>query len=388
MAKNKRSIGHIKKLEDNKYLLRLSLGYDDFGKRIQPSKVVECKSDRDAERELLEFYNQREKLLTQSRSYVPVTLEDLFQYWHTHYVQKELKRTTAQWYKELWNRSLKAFGQLKLEILSAAHIHSITESIDGTRSRNASFKLLKAMLNKAVKWGFITNNPCTNIDTPKYKAPEKKALTTEQIQLITTSIRTEPLKYQAIFYFAIICSLRRQAIVALKWSDIDFENKTFKVNRAAIQLTGIGSVTDSPKTEKSKVSLHLPDVLLNILKAHKKEQLIERIKWGDKWHDEDFIFTQQDGKMMCLATPSHWWREFAKPLGITDITFHGLRHTAATHMIKNNIPISTVSGILGHANITTTLNTYTHVIEDTKKSAIDQMADIITGIPTHAEDAI
>lgn len=388
MAKTKRSIGHIKNLGDNKYLLRLSLGYDDFGKRLQPSKVVECNSDREAEKALHEFYNEREKLLSQSRGYTPNTLEELYSYWHTHYVQVKLKRTTAQWYSELWNRDLKNFGQLKLEILSATHIHTIIESIEAPRSRQASFKLLKAMLNKAQKWNFIQSNPCANIDTPKYKAPEKKALTTEQIQLITTNLRGQPLKYQAIFYFAIICSLRRQAIVALKWSDIDFGNKTFKVNRAAIQLTGIGSVTDTPKTEKSKVSLHLPDILLNILKAHKKEQLIERIKWGDKWHDEDFIFTQNNGKMMCLATPSHWWREFAQPLGITDITFHGLRHTAATHMIKNNIPISTVSGILGHSNITTTLNTYTHVIEDTKKSAIDQMADIITGSPTQTEDAI
>lgn len=385
MAKTKRSIGHIKKLDDNKYLLRLSLGFDDFGKRLQPSKVVECKSDREAERFLLEFYNQKEQLLRESTSYVPKTLEQLYNYWMEHYVQKELKRTTAEWYISMWDRILSSAGSIRLEIISAAHIHALIESADGTRNKNALFKMLKAMLNKGVRWGFIDTNPCQKMDTPKYKAPEKKALSTEELQLLTNEIKAEPLKYQAIFYFAVVCSLRRQAIVGLKWADIDFTSSSFKVNRAAVQLSGIGTVPDTPKTEKSKVTLHLPDVLKDILLKLQREQLIERMKWGSKWVDEDWIFTQDGGKMMCLATPSHWWKKFAPKYGINDITFHGLRHTAATHMIKNNIPISTVSGILGHANITTTLNTYTHVIEDTKKTAIDIMADVVTGKTSAAD---
>ena len=384
MAKNKRSIGHIKKLDDNKYLLRLSLGFDDFGKRLQPSKVVECKSDREAERLLLEFYNQKEQLLRENTSYVPKTLEQLYKYWMDHYVHKELKRTTAEWYISMWDRILCSAGSLRLDIISAAHIHTLLESTEGTRNKNALFKMLKAMLNKGVRWGFIDTNPCNKMDTPKYKAPEKKALTTEELQLLTNEIKNEPLKYQAIFYFAVVCSLRRQAIVGLKWSDLDFSSASFKVNRAAVQLSGIGTVPDTPKTEKSKVTLHIPDVLKDILLKLQREQLIERMQWGNKWIDENWIFTQNGGKMMCLATPSHWWRKFASKHGINDVTFHGLRHTAATHMIKNNIPISTVSGILGHANITTTLNTYTHVIEDTKKTAIDIMADVVTGKNTSA----
>ena len=88
MAK-KRSIGHVKKLGDGKYLLRLSLGYDDFGKRIQPSKVVECNSDREADRLLLEFYNEREKLKIQHTSFVPKTLGELYNEWLQHHVKKK-----------------------------------------------------------------------------------------------------------------------------------------------------------------------------------------------------------------------------------------------------------------------------------------------------------
>ena len=374
----KRSIGHIKWLSDNKCLLRLSLGFDDFGKRIQPSKVVECTSDREAERLLHEFYNEKEKLRMQHNSYVPQTLGQLYEYWIKHYVEKELKPTTAEWYISIWDRNIKSSELIKLDILTPSHIHIIVEKVKGDRNKNATFKMLKAMLNKAVRWNFIPLNPCNNMDTPKYKAPEKKALTTEQMHLIMEKLPQEPLKYQAMYYFAVICSLRRQAVIGLKWSDIDFKADTIKVNRAAIQLTGVGTVPADTKTEKSKVSLHLPQILKQILLRLHREQLTEKIKWGNKWINEDWIFTQSNGKLMCLATPSHWWREFSAKLGIEEITFHCLRHTAATHMIKNNVPISTVSGVLGHANISTTLNTYTHVIEDTKKNAIDIMENVAT----------
>ena len=375
----KRSIGHVTKRGEGKYLLRLSLGFDDFGKRIQPSKVVECNNDREAERLLLEFYNEREELLMQHVSFVPETLGELYGEWMQHHVKKSLRRKTAEWYSKLWDVHIKSASALKLDIVAPAHLHRIIDPVKSARTRNAVYKMLKAMFSKGVKWGYMKNNPCDRIDTPKYTAPEKKALTEDEIKAATTAINSEPLKYQAMFYFAILCSLRRQEIVGLKWSAIDFNENYFSIRRAASHVDGIGTFTDETKTKKSERSLFLPDILKNILIRLHNEQLREKHIWGDKWADEDWIFTQQNGSIMCLQTPSHWWREFAQRNGIEGVTFHGLRHTAATYMIKNNVPISTVSGVLGHANISTTLNTYTHVIEDTKKTAINIMADFVTG---------
>ncbi len=378
----KRSIGFVKKLDENKYLLRLSLGFDDFGKRIQPSKTVTCSSAREADRLLLEFYNEREKLLAEHTTAAPKTLGQLYAHWMEHHVKKSLRRKTAEWYEILWRTHLENAAQLKLKVIAPIHLHRILDSITSDRSRNAIYKMLKAMLSKGVKWGYITENPCDRIDTPKYSAPEKKALTEAEIKNISTEITKEPLKYQAMYYFAILCSLRRQEIVGLKWSDIDFNENSFSIKRAATQLDGVGTVPDETKTHKSKRTLFLPEILKNILIRLNNEQQQEKLAWGERWVDEDWIFTQQGGKLMCLATPSHWWSDFAKKCSIEGVTFHGLRHTAATYMIKNNVPISTVSGVLGHANISTTLNTYTHVIEDTKKTAINIMADVVLGVET------
>lgn len=375
----KRSIGHIRKLSDNKYLIRLSLGYDDFGKRIQPSKVVECSSDREAEKLMLEFYNDREHLKQQHNSFIPQTLGQLYNDWYKLHVLKNLSPKTASWYKNLWEVHISYASELRLEVAAPAHILKIIDAADGARTKHAIYKMLNVMFNKAVKWDYINSNPCSKIDTPKYSAPEKKVLTEKEILLACEKVTQEEIKYQAIFYFALLCSMRRQEILGLKWSDIDYKHNEFIIKRAAIKIEGEGTVAGKTKTEKSKRSLFLPDILKDILLKLKKEQNEIKAIYGDLWIDENWIFTQQDGHLMNLDTPTQWWKKFADKCNIENITFHGLRHTAATHMIRNNVPISTVSGVLGHANISTTLNTYTHVIEDTKKIAINIMADIVNG---------
>lgn len=373
MSKQKRSIGHIKKLDDNKYLLRLSLGYDDFGKRIQPSKVVECKSDREAEKALLEFYNEREKLSVVQTEDIPDTLKMLYQDWTENHVKINLTPKTVEFYTYLWNLHLERYSSLKIKAATPKNINSILENIDGSRAKNAAYKMLKAMFNKAIKWGYLDFNPCDRIDTPKYKAKEKKILTEENMQTIMAALPDEELKFQVIFYFAAMCSMRRQEIIGLKWSDIDFNKNTLTIQRAATILKGIGTTYKETKTERSTRILPLPDIIKPLLLQLKTEQNKQRYKLGDLWVDEDWIFTQWNGAIMCLQTPSHWWRDFAKVNGVDNVTFHGLRHTAASYMIKNNIPITTVSAILGHAQTSTTVNIYAHAIEDTKKSAIDVM---------------
>ena len=224
----------------------------------------------------------------------------------------------------------------------------------------------------------MTVNPCDRIDTPQYHAPEKQALTPEQISHVMQLIGEEETKYQAIFYFAAMCGMRRQEILGLKWDDIDFSQDCFYIRRAAVEVRGQGTTTKEPKTKKSARKLFLPAQLKTVLLSYMNEQERDRQILGDKWHDENWVFTQWDGKIMHLHTPTSWWSEFSARLDISGVTFHGLRHTAASYMIKNHVPITTISGVLGHANTTTTLNIYSHMIEDTKKEAINSLEKVFT----------
>lgn len=375
--KRNRSIGHIKKIGENKYMLRLSLGFDDFGKRIQPSRTVRCSSYREAERLLLEFYAERDSFKNKGIVFVPKTLNELYDEWYKHHVKADLRAVTAEWYTRLWNTYVSEFGGIKLNKIAPAHIHHIIDEIKSLRTKSAVYKMLSAMFNKAVKWDYMTENPCNKVDAPKYQPEEKNVLTEDEIKRAVTVLADEELKYQAIFYFATICGMRRGEIIGLKWSDIEFKENTVSIRRAATYISEIGTYTDETKTKSSERTLFLPEILKAILLRLNNEQGNARRLWGDKWKNENWVFTQADGGIMNLHTPTQWWRKFAKKIGIENVTFHCLRHTAATYMIKNNVPISTVSGVLGHAQISTTLNVYTHVIEESKKTAINVMADIV-----------
>lgn len=374
---NKRAIGNIQELAEGKYLLRFSAGFDDFGKRIQISKTVRCSSHAEAERLLMEFYTERERRRDERTTSAPETLGELYNEWMDNHVSS-LASNTRSFYETLWDSYLKEKGKIKLKTLRPKHIYSMLEVTEKARTKNALFKMLKAMLNKGVKWGYIAENVCDRMETPKYKATEKQTLQKDDISIVMQNIGQEELKYQAMFYFAALCGLRRQEIIGFKWSDFDFAENTFQINRATAIIKGRGTVPKDTKTLKSVRKMHMPDILRYTLLCLHNEQEEQRRKVGNKWHDGDWVFTTWDGGLMNLHTPTNWWRDFTRAHDITPISFHGLRHTAATYMIKNNVPISTVSGVLGHSNVSTTLNIYTHVIEDSKKEAINIMENVFS----------
>ena len=179
------------------------------------------------------------------------------------------------------------------------------------------------------------------------------------------------------FYCAAMLGMRRSEIVGLKWSDINFEDETISINRSAGRSTGNGTYTSDTKNSRSNRTLNLPQNVASLFRLHKVEQNEHRLKLGDKWESDDWVFTNWNGGIMSIEVPTDTWLDFLNNHpDIPKTNFHALRHTAATLLIKNNVAVSTVSGILGHAQISTTLNIYTHAIEDAKKEALKTMESI------------
>lgn len=316
MAKNK--LGSITDMGGGKYRLRISIT-DDYGKRHQPSKVVHASGKREANRMLADFYNECTSGTYSAGKHL--TLSDLYNEWMKNHCEKTLNNGTINNYRSYWERFLFDKGNIKLDKIKPSHIYDILSGSgmkENSRTQKALFDMLKTMLGRAVKWGYMSSNPCSYIDTPNYKAKEKKPLTEANIAAVMEALPNEEAKYRAMFILAAVLGMRRQEIVALKWSDIDFKNKIIRICRAAEPVKGKGT-----------------------------------------------------------SIKETWWRKFSEKLGIEGVTFHGLRHTAASFMIMNNVPITTVSSVLGHADVTTTLKIYSHVIEDTKSAAIKSMEQII-----------
>ena len=173
--------------------------------------------------------------------------------------------------------------------------------------------------------------------------------------------------------------LRRGELLGLEWTDIDFENKFLSVRRNSQYVPSKGVYDEDPKTEHSRRRIRISDNVVELLKAYKEWQDNNIENLGDKWEDTNRLFTKWNGGAMHPDTISGWFHDFIKRKQLPDVCIHSLRHTNATLMVANGIPIKVVSDRLGHASVTTTSNFYLHMIQSADDAAANMLNDLLAG---------
>lgn len=239
-------------------------------------------------------------------------------------------------------------------------------------------RLISSILEKAVKWQVILYNPCQRVEAPKVQTKEKSYLDEVQTAELIKYLDNEPLQYKTIITTLLYSGMRRGELCGLEWSDIDFKNDLININKSSLYTVEKGIYNDTTKTESSKRVIKVPPLVMELLKQHKKEQTAERLKQGDLWIDSGKIFTQWNGKPIHPDTISGWFRRFLKKYDLPSITIHSLRHTNATLLIAGGADLRTVSKRLGHANMSTTANIYTHAIQSADERAAQLLDDMLS----------
>lgn len=255
-----------------------------------------------------------------------------------------------------------------------------TKNSASTLSQNTISKyhrLISSMLEKAVKWQIIMYNPCRRVETPKVQRKETKCLDDEETARLIDCLRGEPLKYQAMIITLLYSGMRRGELCGLEWSDIDFKSGLININKSSLYTSGRGVYDDTTKNESSKRVIKIPPLVLNVLKQHKREQTLERLKLGDAWEGTNKVFTQWNGKPIHPDTVSGWFSGFLKRHRLPHISVHGLRHTNATLLIAGGSDLRTISKRLGHSNMSTTANIYTHAIQSADERAAQLLDDML-----------
>lgn len=233
---------------------------------------------------------------------------------------------------------------------------SLFDAVDtnkGLSSKTIShhLKLISAMLTTAVQWQLILSNPAERVKSPKVERKEAKYYSINEVEKMLELLESEPLKYKAIVYVVIYCGLRLGELADLEWSDIDFDNKTLSITKQLQYVPGKGIYeVDGAKTSAGNRTISVSPSVLELLKEYKQWQLEEKDKWGDKWVENDKLFTQDNGEPIFPGTPSSWFRKFIRRNNLPTLTFHQIRHTNASLLISQGVDISTVSNRLGHAD--------------------------------------
>ena len=411
------------------YRIVVSMGYDIFGKKIvetttfTPDKnLTPKKKQKAAEAFAYEFEKkcQSHERLEGEKT----TLQEFVRRWHSEKAEQELEGSTLERYDKIINDYiLPALGHIKLTEIKPHTVNAFLISLtkDGSRhdrqqgglSKGTIRKIaavLSSILQTAVAWEAIGRNPCDAVrvkieDTAekiKFFTPQQAASFLDFIEkpyLVPvkghtrkdnagkqytvgdyTTTKELPEQIKVMFILAVYTGLRKGELLALKWADVDFENNTVSVTKATA-VVNKEQIVKVPKTRNSYRKVSIPQSVSTRLHKLQLEQIRYRLSVGSYWVDEDWIFTQSNGKMLSYYTPCHALHDTinrynankAEMDRLPVIPFHGLRHTKATLQLAAGTDVRTVSSILGHRETSTTLNIYSHSLQTAEQEAVNKM---------------
>lgn len=319
-----------------------------------------------------------------------ITLDEWIAVWIEDYKKLALKRTSIDNYYRYFNAHIKdsPLGKTPLKKVTSNQIQrflndkSINGKVDGSGGlKRASvkhiFNVIYGAMEQAIKTNMINHNPCMAVTLPKRDKGEVLYFTPEQANQFLEAVKET--KHYPLYVLELITGLRLGEIVALRWENVNLDEKRIDVKlSAAIVSKEVQSengvihsevILQSPKTKKSIRTLYIEEPLVSMLKNLRKEQLQKCMLFGDAFNNSGFVFTNDYGNMLHPRTIQDHFKRAIKKAGLPNLHFHSLRHTAASMMLFNGVDIKTVQEILGHEDIQTTLRIYTHIMEETKRDA-------------------
>jgi len=367
--------GSVYHRKDGRWVAEITIGRKPGGKRC--TKIFYRKTRKAAQEVLIKYISDRQQGLPIDSE--KKTLATFLISWLENTVKGSRAVNT---YKSYANTVLKhiipVLGEVQLSKLQPQqlqYLYRMKREEGLTRTVQLIHTVLHNALGLAVKWELIPRNIVKVVDTPKVPRKEMKVLTLEEVQRFLRTAQDDPL--YALYVVAVTSGLRQGELFAMKWSDLNREAGTVQVQRQ-LQWVGGEALFREPKTAKSRRTVTLPEVAIEALRKHKVEQAKQRLAAGAKWNDLGLIFTSS------LGTPLHrsnllqrYFYPLLKKARVPRVNFHELRHTAATLFLSQNIHPKIVQERLGHSQISTTLDTYSHVLPTMQQEVADKLDAIL-----------
>lgn len=373
------------------FQIRVFCGRDAKGKDIRKRIVFEVQpswSEKTAYKKAVDFAAIKEKeykegLAADNRQ----KFEPYCEYVLSLKEERGIKHSTITRYKELAARVYPAIGHLKLRDIRADHLNSLYTALgkEGQNKRGGKLsnktilehhRLIHTVLEQAMREGLIPVNPADRVTLPKAEHKEVNYFQPEQVHAIREALEAEPIKWKTLTHLLLITGARRGEILGLKWNCVDFERKQIYICNNVLYTPEKGIYEDTPKTERSKRYITLPDETIALLKRYHTWQLEERLRLGGYYQDKGFVFAQDNGSPIHPDSVTDWLNKFSKRHDLPHINPHAFRHTMASMLYFNGIDSVSISKRLGHAQVSTTANIYAHVLEEADKRNADILSQI------------
>lgn len=325
-----------------------------------------------------------------------VTLRDHIENWLGFHAPLTCRQTTVDGYRYVIDRYVSA--QLKNRRLTdikpsdiATEIKRLTDSGMSLTTCKQVRALLSRCMELAIKLELITNNPVRVIPVPKpthFDSPSrvKEALTRDEASLLIPQL---PDDLAIIVTIAVHSGMRRGEILGLKWSDIGPGDTTINIERSLCEArrqrpdgTGATALTvNKPKTRNSRRTITTTDALRAALRTQRRRQAAQRLRAGEQWCNDGWVFTTDTGKPVNPNGVSRRFRTALARIGHRHIRFHDLRHTTAHLMLEAGVPLESVTQALGHSSITITKDIYASSVPKLAERAFDTLGDYLRDPP-------
>ena len=250
-----------------------------------------------------------------------------------------------------------AIGGVTVRQLSPANVLFLQSEMErrgaSPRLRQMVHTMLRRVLRDAVQWGMLARNPCDLVERPRAPREEASYLDTGQVRTLLAAARGDPL--EALIVLAVTTGLRQGELLGLQWGDVDLRAGTLAVRRQLLEGDKGRPVLGELKTARSRRLVVLPEIAVGALRRHKAGLAVAQ-------HPTALVFTGSRG---CPLRKTNLLRRWYHPLvakaGLPRSRFHDLRHTHATLLLSQGVHPKVVQERLGHASVTMTLDTYSHV---------------------------
>lgn len=359
----------ITKRKDGRYMARYTVPTEDGPKR----RVIYGKKYGDVETELMEARGDAARGLIYDAG--NLTVEEYLTRWLSDSVRDTVRQRTYERYEGIVRVHLiPAFGSMKLKALTPAHVRGLyRQKLDAglaPRSVLHIHRTLSKALKQAVDDGLIPRNAAASVKPPQPRREEIRPLDLEQVRALLEAAAGDRL--EAIFVLAVSTGMRRGELLGLKWEDVDLDAGTLQVRRTLSEPKG-GCIFEPPKSGKGR-SIRLTNRAVTALRAHRKAQLEERIQSAGLWEKQGLVFSSSIGTPISGGNLNRAFKAVLERAGLPQSTrFHDLRHTCATLLLKQGVHAKFVQELLGHSDISLTLNVYSHVLPDMGDAAAEAM---------------
>ena len=358
--------GMIRKLSCGTWEGRIVVGHKQNGSSI--FRYVYAKTQKELKQKLKKMLDDFQNVnLTEGSNMI---LSEWLDIWLNDCMKGIIRPNTYRAYKQYINSYInQTLGDKKISYIKTEDVIELYNHLKDRGLSNSTVKKVHAVLHKAfriaVEKNMASNNPADGIKLTKPNTAEMKVLNDEQLKIFIKEIEKDSY-WKDFFMIELATGLRLGEICGLKWEDYDEEEGKMSVKRTVIKEKGKPCSTGETKTENGKRQIILPKAAQEILQSRKKIS--------------EWIFPYYD-KVNEPIHPTCAYRklkQILKTANLPDIRFHDLRHTFATHALKNGVDIKTLSEILGHTQTSFTLDTYTHITDDMKKHASELVENIMT----------